>query len=1050
MLIVDRSGTLPVSALFKRFGFAALLLWFVVSGIGSSHVYGFEPLPIKVPAGFTVEVAAAPPLVTHPTMGCFDEVGHFYVCNNAGVNLRNDELERQLPNAIYRLTDSDGDGKFDQQTVFADKMTFPMGGVWHEGSLYVASPPHIWRLTDTDGDGVADQREVIVEKFGYNGNAASIHGCFLGPDGRIYWTDGYHGHEFTDEQGNLVSSREGSYLFSCLPSGQDVQIHCGGGMDNPVEIDFTDAGELLGTVNILYTRPRVDCFVHWLYGGAYPHRDKVLDEIKTTGPRLGPVHRFGHVAVSGTTRYRSGVLEPRWQDNFFATFFNSGKVVRLELTKSGSTFEAIQHEFLSSDHAEFHPTDVIEDADGSLLVIDTGGWFYHGCPTSQFAKPEIRGAIYRIRREGMPVPSDPRGNELDLAKASGEALIKRLEDPRPVVRERVIQECVRRGRPMLAAVENALADNSSSTLLRNNLVWILARGVQRAEMAEDSVALLQRALDDREAMIRQVACRSLSHAMVSWNPQQVIGLLKDPDASVRRQAAETLGRLRDPATIAPLAAELDREMDRSEEHALIYALIEIDQPQPLQAELAGLVIDDPPSARRLRRAMLALDQMTDQGLQLAQILAGLRSSDRELQMATLDILGRRPEWNELAMAFFAESFEAPSRLLKNPEMTRTLVGRHAGEPVIAKAIGKTLASPAPVEVRRLLLQGLAKSLSPPLDPSWIPTLTEMFHEVSGEDQQLLIAAISAMDTTRFNQQLESIGSDPSADPLLRVSALAAVQNQGTLSDATFELLKNFAGDVSQPQASLRAIQLIAASRLETKRLQSLVPLLASASPLHLRELVACFGRSRDPDTIAQFYDALANAKSFLSLAPNEFSDAIKRYPAETLPRGNQLLRQLEANEAQKADRLAALSTQLGAGNAERGHQLFYSEKSKCSSCHRVGEQGHRVGPDLTNIGSNRSANDLLESIVFPSASIVRDYETYQVLTDDGRVITGLLASESGSALVIQQASGDQVTVQRDSIEDFSTSPVSVMPSSLDETLEGQDIADLVAYLLSQR
>ena len=76
-----------------------------------------------------------------------------------------------------------------------------MGGVWHDGSLYVASPPNIWRLNDTDDDGVADRREMIVTSFGYNGNAASIHGCFLGPDGRIYWCDGYHGHEFKDDDG---------------------------------------------------------------------------------------------------------------------------------------------------------------------------------------------------------------------------------------------------------------------------------------------------------------------------------------------------------------------------------------------------------------------------------------------------------------------------------------------------------------------------------------------------------------------------------------------------------------------------------------------------------------------------------------------------------------------------------------------------------------------------------------------------------------------------------------------------------------------------------
>ena len=100
------------------------------------------------------------------------------------------------------LEDTDNDGRFDRSTVFADKMTYPMGAAWHNGALYVASPPYIWKLQDTTGDGVADKREILVSQFGYTGNAASIHGCFPGPDGRLYWCDGYHGHEFRDDKGS--------------------------------------------------------------------------------------------------------------------------------------------------------------------------------------------------------------------------------------------------------------------------------------------------------------------------------------------------------------------------------------------------------------------------------------------------------------------------------------------------------------------------------------------------------------------------------------------------------------------------------------------------------------------------------------------------------------------------------------------------------------------------------------------------------------------------------------------------------------------------------
>ncbi len=228
---------------------------------------GFEPAELKVPDGYVVELAAGPPLVAHPTMACFDDRGRLFVSENAGVNLSAAELEEQLPNSVRLLEDTDRDGRFDKSTVYADRMTFPMGGAWHDGALYVASPPNIWRLEDTDNDGVADRREILVSQFGYTGNAASVHGCFNGPDGRIYWCDGRHGHEFRDKEGNVTSKLAGSYIFSCLPDGSDIRIHSGGGPDNPVEVDFTDEGEMLGTVNIMYSRPRIDCLVHWQHGG---------------------------------------------------------------------------------------------------------------------------------------------------------------------------------------------------------------------------------------------------------------------------------------------------------------------------------------------------------------------------------------------------------------------------------------------------------------------------------------------------------------------------------------------------------------------------------------------------------------------------------------------------------------------------------------------------------------------------------------------------------------------------------------------------------------
>src|SRR6185437_4149867 len=104
------------------------------------------------------------------------------------------------------------------------------------------------------------------------------------------------------------------------------------------------------------------------------------------------------------------------------TQFNMKKVSRHVLSPDGSTFTSRDEDFLVCDDVDFHPTDVIEDADGSLVVLDTGGWYKLCCPTSQLHKPDVLGAVYRVRRKGAARIEDPRGLKLAWTKKTTAAL----------------------------------------------------------------------------------------------------------------------------------------------------------------------------------------------------------------------------------------------------------------------------------------------------------------------------------------------------------------------------------------------------------------------------------------------------------------------------------------------------------------------------------------------------------------------------------------------------------------------------------------------------
>ena len=129
-----------------------------------------------------------------------------------------------------------------------------------------------------------------------------------------------------------------------------------------------------------------------------------------------------------------------------------------------------------------------------------------------------------------------------------------------------------------------------------------------------------------------------------------------------------------------------------------------------------------------------------------------------------------------------------------------------------------------------------------------------------------------------------------------------------------------------------------------------------------------------------------------------------------------------------------------------GTGVFFGRKGACANCHTVAGDGGRVGPDLTKIGASRSGTDLLEAIVFPSASFAREFRPYVIATDSGKIFTGVISRQTADAVHLRTADLAEIRIPRTSIEDMKESNTSIMPKGLDAALSPGELRDLLAYL----
>ncbi len=948
---------------------------------------------VRVLGGFVVERVAGAPLVERPIMGSFDDRGRLYVSDSAGVNLPGDQLVKNPPHRIVVLEDVDGDGRFDKSRVFADKIVFPQGLLWHEGAVFVASPPCLWKLEDTNGDGVCDKRTALISGFPLTGVSDDMHGACLGPDGFIYVCCGRIAHHLLDVNGKAIEAGGSQpVLVRCRPDGSGAEV-VGGTHGNGVEVAWTEEGDAFVSGTFYGGAGMRDALIHFVEGGDYPILDQPMSahQMKSTGDLLPPMVHMGASAPAGLMRYRGRGLGDGFQGNLFCAYFNLHAVRRHVVERVGATFRASSEDFVTSTNVDFHPTDVFEDPrDGSLLVVDTGGWFLIGCPTSAIAKPDVKGGIYRVRRKGGAAPTTARSED--------------------------------------------------SVASRRDAVWALTR---RGD--QDSRAGVRAALGDSSASVRQVAAYSAGLHRDAAAEKKLLELMSGDTLSIKREAATALGRIGNPEAVPVLLAAM-KGADRFLDHAIIYALIRLKDREATEKGLR----DSDSSVKR--GALIALDQMEGGRLTPEVVAPMLNPVEPALRKAAVGVLARHPEWAGAMLGYFREALSGRGELAagRREELRLQLVA-FAGDAGLQELIGSTLRDvKTPLDVKLLMLETIAQAAGGKLPEAWAAALTQCLKE---RDERIIRQAVLTVralpdgKTVSLDDAMLGVARDAKLPVDLRVDALSvAVPRLNVVEGSLFDLLLGSL-DKSKP-ALLRvaAAEAIGRAKLGTDQLKRLAEPLSLAGPLELPKLLVAFSGGGDAGVGASLVGALEKAPGAKGLRPAMLQETLAKYPAEVRQSAGPLMERLSATVAQQKSRLDELERGVSGGDVGRGRAIFFGAKAACATCHTVRDEGGQVGPNLSQIGAVRGRRDLLEAIVYPSATFARTFEPYVVKTKDGVVEAGVISRETADAVYLMTGPRSEKRFERGNIKELRRSDVSVMPQGLDAQLTGQEMGDLIAFL----
>ncbi len=1041
-----------------------------------------KPLPpelsikhMHMPEGFRAELFAAEPDIVKPMAASWDERGRLWIIESVDYpNRLLDDPHQNGNDRIKICEDTDGDGRADKFTVFADKLNIPSAIVHSHGGVVVACTPHLLFLKDTDGDDRADVREIILTGFGRGDTHAVTSNLRYGLDNWIWGTCGYSGGKVKvgDTEHNFrqcifrfkldstiakpASGPQPSTLNPqpSVPRVSDFEVITPTS-NNTWGLGFSETGDVFcSTANNQH-------LVHMAIPNRYFESVRGWHGVGSAGiedhKRVHPIAsdfrqmdwHGGFTAAAGCEVYTARSFPPEYWNRAVFVCEPTARLVHIDwLVPNGSGFIARDGwNLVASTDPWFGPVDAKVGPDGAVWILDWYNYIIQHNPTpagfktgrgNAYETPlrdQTHGRIYRVVYDGP--------------KSSG---VAGAESAKPQAGDDKAGGSKTRPQPPVVRIEELSPKELAKALRNDNMWWrltvqrlLVERGQREAIPILKPFVFFARGVTikvgdkwvDRKSSWPAESVDELSAAHALWT---LSGLTDSSDGAIQElrefqwhaAAGVSPALARAACGVRPAFGAVDAHGLPDDPGCLLELLLAKGEAAPLESvggEIAASFGSSDPEQDRL---------YSDQWLSKATVVSAARN-DREFLVGAASVhpSRQRAKLFSEVVRVVAEHFARG----KPGDSVQHLVARlPSADAQFIDAVVAGLAAGWPTgHVPKLDddSQAALASLVGKLSPQGQIAVAQLANRwgIKGKFQ----SAVAAIRTSMLTQIADAKSTDEA-----RIAAARQIVAVGADSESMKALL-DLVTPAATPTLSGGIIEALGESGSDDVG-AAIIARWSSLTPATRRAALAVLVRR--PAWTRALLDAIEQGKVDSTDLASDQATTLAGHPDKTIAERAKMVlarkgRLPDPDRQKVLDEFEPITKERG--DVAAGKESFTKH---CAKCHTHSGEGAKVGPDLTGVAVHPKI-ELLTNILDPSRSVEGNFRAYLVATKDGRILTGLLASETKTALELFDPEGKKQVVLREDIEELVESPKSLMPDGFEKQVSREELVNLLEFLAAR-